>query len=522
MPEYLAPGVYVEEFDSGAVPIEGVSTSTTGFVGATERGPLQPQLVTSWNEFGRLYGGAMGVDKSYLPYAVQGFFQNGGKRAYIARVANAEDVCAASGDLAGGMAVEAIGPGSWGNRVRVRVARAANFSDANKLYRLTIALYPSDAAAQDPGNADPVQVEDFDNLSLDSSSSTFVGSVVNSASSLIRIEGDADAIDAPDGTDEAGYPNSRAFALAGGAGDSPANKDAHSGTELFLPDGTTYKTGLAGIEEIDDVSILCVPDSHRPEISLDGEIQTQCENLKYRFGILSYASGKTDPAKLAKPLDSQYLAIYTPWVRVYDESVSRWELVPPVGHVAGVYARTDAERGVHKTPANEVVRGIMIKDRGSAKPLERTYTKGHQDVLNPKGINVIRDFRPQGRGIRIWGGRTMSSDGQWKYVSVRRLFIFVEASLDKGTQWVVFEPNDQPTWTRVVASITSFLTRVWKSGALMGSTEQDAFFVRCDRTTMTQDDIDNGRLVCLIGIAPVKPAEFVILRITQKTATADG
>ena len=191
------------------------------------------------------------------------------------------------------------------------------------------------------------------------------------------------------------------------------------------------------------------------------------------------------------------------------------------GHVAGTYARSDIERGVHKAPANEVVRGIITRDlNGNKKPLRFTINKAEHDLLNPKGVNVIRDFRADRRDIRVWGARTMSSDGQWRYVNVRRLFLFVEESIDEGTQWVVFEPNYEQTWAAVRRSITNFLVRVWRSGALVGATQEEAFFVKCDRTTMTQDDIDNGRLICLIGIAPVKPAEFVIFRISQKTAEA--
>jgi len=179
--------------------------------------------------------------------------------------------------------------------------------------------------------------------------------------------------------------------------------------------------------------------------------------------------------------------------------------MPPGGYVTGVYSRSDTERGVHKAPANEVVFG--------ASDLEFQIMKGEQDVLNPKGVNVIRAF--PGRGIRIWGARTLSSNTLWKYINVRRLFIYIEASIEKGTQWVVFEPNDYRLWSRVKITITQFLTGVWRSGALMGTTPEEAFFVKCDRSTMTQDDIDNGRLICIIGIAPVKPAEFVIFRIAQ-------
>jgi phage tail sheath protein FI len=180
----------------------------------------------------------------------------------------------------------------------------------------------------------------------------------------------------------------------------------------------------------------------------------------------------------------------------------------------GIYARTDVERGVHKAPANVVVRGV--------RDLQRKLNKAEHDVLNPSPTNVcvLRDFREEGRGLRVWGARCITSDTDWKYVNVRRLFIFLEQSLDEGTQWVVFEPNDAPLWARVRQSIAAFLTRVWRDGALQGATPEEAFFVKCDRTTMTQDDIDNGRLIVLVGVAPVKPAEFVIIRIFQATQEA--
>jgi phage tail sheath protein FI len=232
-----------------------------------------------------------------------------------------------------------------------------------------------------------------------------------------------------------------------------------------------------------------------------------CEKLKDRFAIIDAPKGVSNKDNL-KPRDDYetlYAAFYYPWIKAYDSITKLYKPVPPGGHVAGIYARSDIERGVHKAPANEKVRG--------AKELEFQITKGEQDILNPRGVNCIRFF--PGRGIRVWGARTLSSNTLWKYINVRRLFIFVEESIEEGTQWVVFEPNDQKLWARVIQTITQFLTRVWRDGALMGSTPDEAFFVKCDRTTMTQDDIDNGRLICIIGIAPVKPAEFVIFRIAQ-------
>jgi len=190
---------------------------------------------------------------------------------------------------------------------------------------------------------------------------------------------------------------------------------------------------------------------------------------------------------------------------IYDPRTNTNLLVPPSGHVAGIYANTDIERGVHKAPANYVVQG--------ATALQFQITKGEQDILNPRGVNCLRVF--PGRGLRVWGARTCSSDPLWKYINVRRLLLYIEESIDEGTQWVVFEPNNEKLWGRVKATISEFLTRVWKDGALMGTKPEEAFFVKCDRTTMTQDDIDNGRLICIIGVAPVKPAEFVIFRIAQ-------
>jgi hypothetical protein len=281
----------------------------------------------------------------------------------------------------------------------------------------------------------------------------------------------------------------------------------------------------SALEIIDEVSILCVPDEANdtldPADVLTNAVIDQCERTRDRFAILSVPAGQGDVAQIRPPRDTTYGAVYYPWIRVVNPRNQDTLLIPPAGHVAGIYARTDIERGVHKAPANEVVRGIVTRDINSNRgPLEFKISKGQHDILNPRGVNVIRDFRADGRGIRVWGARTMSSDALWRYVNVRRLFLFVEESIDEGTQWVVFEPNYEQTWAAVRRSITNFLVRVWRSGALVGATAEEAFFVKCDRTTMTQDDIDNGRLICLIGIAPVKPAEFVIFRISQKTAEA--
>lgn len=246
--------------------------------------------------------------------------------------------------------------------------------------------------------------------------------------------------------------------------------------------------------------------------------------MRYRFAVLDGppppADSIPDVQAQRQQFDTKYAALYHPWLHTIDPfpagPIVRQDYpIPPSGHMLGIYARTDIERGVHKAPANEVVRGV--------NGLQRLLNKEQHDILNPYpvNINVIRDFRNNNRGIRVYGGRVITSDSDWKYVNVRRLMIFVENSIDRGLQWVVFEPNAEPLWARVRRSISNFLTLVWRNGALEGTKPEEAFFVKCDRTTMTQTDIDSGRLICVIGIAPVKPAEFVIVRIGLWTAHAD-
>ncbi|HEY0373006.1 MAG TPA: phage tail sheath C-terminal domain-containing protein, partial [Thermoanaerobaculia bacterium] len=281
------------------------------------------------------------------------------------------------------------------------------------------------------------------------------------------------------------------------------------------------RTGIRALEDIDAVSIIAAPGI--TDLAVQNALIEQCERLKDRFAILDpEPTGTNDAPTMTSILsqrgrfDTKYAALYFPRLRMGNPLTDLEVSIPPSGHMAGIYARVDIERGVHKAPANEVVRDIL--------GFEATINKETQDLLNPSpmNINVFRDFRADFRGLRIWGARCITSDTEWKYVNVRRLFIFLEESLDQGTQWVVFEPNDERLWARVRQSISAFLTRVWRDGALMGTKAEEAFFVRCDRTTMTQDDLDNGRLIVLIGVAPVKPAEFVIIRIGQFTASAQN
>lgn len=283
-------------------------------------------------------------------------------------------------------------------------------------------------------------------------------------------------------------------------------------------DTDPFKTGLKAFEDIEDISIVAAPGStygydkdyalYAPTII--NLLISHAERMKYRIAVLDSGEGQTIAAVRAMRarLDSKYAAFYYPWIRVLDPVTQKEIHLPPSGFVSGIYARNDVERAVYKAPANEVVR--------LAIGFEKTLNKAQQEVLNPEGVNCFRFF--EGRGFRLWGARTTSSDPEWKYVNLRRYFAYLERSIDRGTQWAVFEPNGEALWANVRQTIQDFLYNEWVSGALLGEKPEKAYFVRCDRSTMTQNDLDNGRLICQIGVAVVKPAEFVIFRIGQWTS----
>jgi hypothetical protein len=283
----------------------------------------------------------------------------------------------------------------------------------------------------------------------------------------------------------------------------------------------TERTGIEGLAELDDATMLVIPDLMTPmpgQSSVDLEtikaVQTMmiahCEQMGDRVAILD-APPDMRPAEVNKwrmkiaGYDSSYAALYYPWIEISDPLTDRSKRIPPAGHIAGVWARSDNTRGVHKAPANEIIRG--------ATGLAYNVTKGEQDVLNPNGVNCVRAF--PGRGIRIWGARTLSSDPSWRYINVRRLFNYVKKSIERGTQWVVFEPNEPRLWARVRNAIDSFLTVVWREGALFGLSPAQAFYVKCDEELNPPESRDMGRLIVEVGMSPVKPAEFVIFRISQ-------
>ena len=587
MAEYLSPGVYVEEYDSGATPMQGVSTSTAGFVGLAERGPVigQPQLVTSFADYKRMYGGYLSEaaygNNRFLPYAVEQFFANGGARAYIMRAVPGD--AKAGSRTAGVLKITAANPGAWAEDLRVTVTPASkaktqvmaangaeltlknadgfNPGDVVELFDGKTAAHATvksvldkvvtldapcalDVADTKVGTAKYIKtceitltarlgetVETFENLSLKPDALNNV-CVKTAKSDLICVEvtaAKAPAAPAPKEKDKDGKeipaPAPKAasivpYELCGGSGSElvltlqgGSNGSVLTVTpDAFLgkDDGPGKRTGLQAFQENGNVSIMAIPGVTAPEVQ--ASLIAFCENKKSCFAILDVPmelKKTNDVANFRDMYDSTYAAMYHPWLEMYDAGSKRSAYFPPSGAMAGIYARTDIERGVHKAPANEVVRGCT--------GLSCAYNEGEQDILNPIGVNLIRSFT--GRGIRVWGARTISSNGLWKYLNVRRLFIYVEESIKANTNWVVFEPNSTTLWNRVTRTIETFLATCWRDGALAGSTPSEAFFVECGPTTMTQDDIDNGRLICQIGIAPVKPAEFVIFRITQKTAS---
>jgi phage tail sheath protein FI len=512
MPEYLYPGVYVEEVNTGNEPIEGVSTSTAGFLGVAERGPTAATFVSSFPEFQRSFGTYLDSDPSgnptYLAYAVEGFFLNGGLRCYIARVTSgtAKPATATSGPFI----ISAAGPGMSGNNIAYLIRTATIAPTDTTKFRLTLYYWASAAdakkAAVDPISGQllpaPTQVEDFDNLSTNPSNSMYYVGVITDGSNLVTI--------APSGA--AGNPvYAAAYVFLTGAGDGAAlTLTDFEGVNVNNTNNptSTSSTGLAALAAVDEISLLTCPDEHYAGIALNAialQLQTTCETMKDRFAILNSLVNAGVPSKLQPSLYSEYAAFYYPWLNVVNPNTNLITLVPPCGHMAGIYARSDNDENVAKDPANEQILGI--------DSLQIPINNQLQAILNPQGVNCLRYFK--GLGNLVWGGRTTASDPDWQYISVRRLFIFIEKSIQQGTQWVVFQPNDAVTWARVVRSVSDFLTGLWMQNMLMGATKDKAFFVRCDNTTMTQTDIQSGRLIALVGVAPVYPAEFVIFRIGQ-------
>ncbi len=363
------------------------------------------------------------------------------------------------------------------------------------------------------------QVRTFEDLAYDPDHSRFIGTLMATVPDR-RID-QLEQLYAFEAVDEVD-PFDLRVALLGGADSDNTTHALAGGDDGGEPSASDYDHAFSALRRLEDVSIVAAPgsSSYAYRQSIANSLVTHCEQRRaYRIAVLDTDADQTPSSvRLYRSVfDSTYGAMYYPWVVIpnplasnSDPSIPSELTVPPSGFVAGIYARNDVQRGVHKAPANEVVRGAVR--------FETQVNFAQQETLNPQGINCLRAL--SGRGLRLWGARTISSDGEWKYVNVRRYFNYLGASIDRGTQWAVFEPNGEALWANIRESVSDFLYNEWRNGALLGSTTKQAYFVRCDRSTMTQNDLDNGRLICEVGVALVKPAEFVIFRIGQKTADA--
>jgi uncharacterized protein len=507
MVEFLAPGVFVEEVPLKSHPIEGVSTSTTGFVGMTERGPIDvPISIQSFSEFERHFGGLW--QDSTLSFAVRQFFENGGTRAHIVRIAKRAGANAAKAariTLANGEVLAATSPGSWGQNLKVSVDHNGV---AGPLFNLAIT---DDAASHRAahGRAGSGLTERFEKLSVDPHSAQFASTVLAQQSVLLRVvslHAAAPAaqanVSAPDGSGTDG--------AAIGNGDVTAETNRASKSGLFALDKVSF-------------NLLCIP-PYTPPTHLnaaDWEAAASYCLQRRAFFIADAPSAWTfqDADKKASAIHlsaSHNAAVYFPRL-LAKNPLDANNLTPfaPCGAVAGIMSRTDASRGVWKAPAGV---DATVKDAAVLSP--DGFNDAVAERLNTAGVNLLRAF--PGTGIVVWGARTFAardSASDWKYVPIRRLALYIEESLYRGTYWVVFENNDEKTWVQVRRRVEDFLLGLFRRGAFQGTKPEQAFYVRCDRTTMTQDDIDNGRLIIEVGIAPVKPAEFVIFRLQQLMQT---
>jgi uncharacterized protein len=523
VPEYLSPGVYIEEVSTGPRPIEGVGTAMAGFVGFADNGPInKPTLITSWEQYVKVFGALeeggvrSGFSKYgyYLGQSIFGFFSNGGRRCYVTRVN--PQISDAEKNPAAFKALETPIPSRaskammsltfqpkqvTGSDISIEVTQPSNGSDTGEGgFNLKITM-------------DSVE-EVFENLVIGkpqkgAKATSVVEAIATSKMVTVMVEEKAS------GTLAERAPEIGVHVI----------KSSQS-LELIPVQSNTFignvddRSGLEGLEIADDVTMVCAPDImwayENGKIDKDGvkavqlAMITHCERLQDRVAIIDPLPNMT-PQQVKKwrekesNFDSSYAALYYPWVKVNGPD-GKPVAVPPSGHMAGIWSRSDNERGVHKAPANEVVRGA----------LEPVYevTKNEQDTLNPTGINCIRTFTA--RGVRVWGARTLSSDPQWRYLNVRRLFNYIEKSCFNGTQWVVFEPNNKDLWERTKRDLGAFLKGVWRDGALFGSTPDQAFRVVVDETNNPPDERDRGFLTIDISLAPVKPAEFIRMRFGQK------
>ncbi|MES4909041.1 MULTISPECIES: phage tail sheath subtilisin-like domain-containing protein [unclassified Streptomyces] len=522
MPSYLSPGVYVEEVESGSRPIEGVGTSVAAFMGFAQKGPFnEPTLVTNWTQFTSVFGDF--VEGTYLASSVYGFFANGGGICYVVRIGGAGQTDAA--DTAGQGEAGAGAPKEIGAGPTAQLGPYTVRALPGVTGQITVEV--ADPEGEDPPQdvftvvvkRDGTVVETYPNVTTKRSKEN-VATQVRARSRLIGLE-------EPGKGAAPARPEAQAVTLVVGPGTGPgaAVPDALS-ADSYVGD-PDQRTGFGGLEAVEEITMVAAPDlmsayqrgllDLESVISVQRGLITHCEAMGDRIAILDPPPGLS-PRQIktwreeTTGFASKYATMYYPWIKVFDPAAGRDAFVPPSGHVAGVWARNDDSRGVHKAPANEVLRGAVA--------LQTQITKGEHDLLNPIGLNCIRAF--PGRGIRVWGARTLADDPAWRYLNVRRLFNYLEESILAGTQWVVFEPNDDALWARVRRTISAFLVNEWRKGALFGVTPDEAFYVKCDRETNPPESIDAGQVICEVGVAPVKPAEFVVFRLAQLSAGTGG
>lgn len=494
------PGVYIEEIPSGVRTIAGVATSITAFIGRARRGPVnEPIRIQSFGDFERIFGGLW--IHSTLSYAVQHYFLNGGSDAVIVRVVrakdnNAEKNASRAALTLEGLDLEAASEGAWGNNLTAQVDHDTADDTDTKLFNLTIREYDS------PSHSELVNTEIFRNVSTDENSRRFITKVLEQESSL-AVAGDTVPSDRPD---------ENVDSFSDGRDGDPVTFEEYEGSE-------NEKTGIYALEKTDLFNLLCIPPFTRQDDVADSTWQAALPYCKKRRAMLivdAPSSWKTRGNAVSGiavfNLSDENAAIYFPRLRISDPlRENRLEEFAPCGAVAGVFARTDAQRGVWKAPAGldatlTGVRGLSCK-----------LTDGEHGQLNPLGVNCVRSFPVVGHVV--WGARTLRGAdrlaSEWKYVPIRRVALFIEESLYRGTQWVVFEPNDEPLWAQIRLNVGAFMHNLFRQGAFQGKTPREAYLVKCDKETTTQNDINQGIVNILVGFAPLRPAEFVFIKIQQ-------
>lgn len=508
MAEYLSPAVFIEEPPSGIKPIQGVGTSVGAFVGHAERGPVGVATpVVNYGQFVRTFGDP--IDDGYLAFAVKAFFEEGGTSCYVVRTSHyAAGVPAAlaatktfqNATPANAITVRASSPGTWGNSLTVELANTAGDTFTLRIANAGTPLPP------------------ITGLTLDPLSPNYAPTAVARQSDLVRV---TDEISPPSSANAAANrptPTTAPVPLAGGASGLSSLV-----TSDYVGDAATGN-GLHALDALDDVNIVAVPDAIDRDVHVQG--MAYCESRKDCFYVADVAEAAVTTLQVlgykraqgayagGNAMNSQYGALYAPWIDVVDPRTGAAIRIPPSGAVIGRYARTDGTRGVHKAPA-----GITDGRLATVIGLAAGYSQADQEKLNPLGINVIRRFA--GTGSVIWGARTVSSDPEWRYLNVRRLFLFIEQSIARSTSWTVFEPNDVGLRKSIVRNVSSFLHLQWLAGALVGDKEEHAYFVKCDEENNPPESVLVGRVITDIGIAPSKPAEFVIFRIEQFDGGSD-